>query len=295
MKISQEQFNNSQKAFKESSLSAEQKEKMLSSIYSQAVTTPASIISPYTKHLFSKVLVSALAILLIFSGTTYACMQSLPGDLLYDAKVNLIEPLGLLLKIDPVKKRDCNISLLNKRVKEVEILKEKNELSKKSQEKSFRATKAKVEEIEKDGLIDEELKSRIAGELTKYNSLIGLETKIDSVFLINSKTEIESETKITVEPPKKVSVKAKISTTTVVDLNLDSGITSSTTLSATTTLATSTNLLGKVLDKVSEKINTKKDSVEESEQEEEKPSTIKLPVEVKVEVDTEPVKNLLGL
>lgn len=302
MKISQEQFDTAQKSFNQRALSVEQKEKMLSAIYTSEsiinTSTPSSILSPYTKYLFSKVCVSALAILILFSGTTYASMQSLPGDLLYGPKVNVIEPLELLLKVDPVAQREYNISLLEKRVAEMEKLKEKNRLDEKSQRESYVATKTKVADIEKDSSIDDEIKMKISDRLNVYNSLISLDTKIESVLLVKVVTETkseENETNSTIPQKEsvRVSVPAVVNTDTVAGIHVP-----------TTTQIASTTLLkdivdevtGKIVDKKVEEKNLDENTVKEDEQNDDALDLpVKLPVKVEVEIDTEPVKDFLGL
>lgn len=190
MKITQEQFNSAQKTFTKKSLSVIQKQTMLSNIYrdnKEFAIKP--IVSPFISHftLFrQKIAVSLAIIILLISGTSYTSAMSLPGDLFYDVKVDIIEPIGLVVRANEVSRNEYKISLLEKRVNELNKLKEKGDIYENSQKASFKATNKNVKELEKSAIFNEKGQNAIVSEKIKsYNELIDVNLKIETSIKID--------------------------------------------------------------------------------------------------------------
>lgn len=93
---------------------------------------PEPVVSPWTLHSFRTwierhrlvALPAVIVLLLAISGTNVALAAkgSLPGDLLYPVKTNIIEPLEGTLAITPVAKANFNASIVSTRLDEAETL-----------------------------------------------------------------------------------------------------------------------------------------------------------------------------
>lgn len=123
MKISEEQFNTIQKNFLKRSLSASQKKSIIDQIYIQAKKEERQKIpSPYGSYaiLFRQKTLIVVMIVVLLSGTTFASAKSLPGDLLYGIKINIIEPVNLALRFTEKSKNEYRLKLLQVRIDENE-------------------------------------------------------------------------------------------------------------------------------------------------------------------------------
>jgi hypothetical protein len=185
MKITREQFNTAKKTFSQESLSDTQKNTMLSHIYvesEQAVAKPTvSPLSFYFVFFKQKAFVAVAVIVFASLGTTYASAQSLPGDLLYGMKVNILEPTGLALRFSEESKNEYKISLLKKRVDELEKLKQKGKLNDDSKKASSDATEKNIRALENSAIFNEEGENEYVSEKVKiYNTLIDSELKIET-------------------------------------------------------------------------------------------------------------------
>jgi hypothetical protein len=186
MKITEAQFNTAQKAFSERSLSGAQKEAMVKNIYAMAKEAPSkSVVSPISGYFFfyHKRMLSGFAMLLLLvTGTSYASASSLPGDALYAIKVRVLEPIGLAASLDEESKNEYRISLLQKRIDELQILKKKTVMSNTSQEKSAEATSRTIIDLERNsehgGIVDG---VRVAEKVRDYNALVDQGLSITTV------------------------------------------------------------------------------------------------------------------
>jgi len=177
MKITEAQFNTAQKAFSERSLSGAQKEAMVKYIYAKANGAPSRpTVSPLSGYffLYHKRMLSGFAMLLLLvTGTSYASASSLPGDALYAVKVRVLEPIALAVTSSESSKNEYRITLLQKRIDELQTLKKKTVVSAASQESSAEATSRTVIDLERnsehDGTVDI---ARVAEKVRSYNSLV---------------------------------------------------------------------------------------------------------------------------
>ncbi len=191
MKITQEQFNKAQKTFSKKSLSDTQKHTMLSNIYTESkVTITKPVVSPLSSYFIffrQKAFVAVAVMVLLVSGTSYASAQSLPGDLLYGIKVNVIEPIGLAIRFSEESKNEYKISLLQKRIEELEELKQGGKLNEDSQKASSEATDKNVRDLESSAIFDEHGENvDVAEKIKVYNNLIDSEIKIETNIKINN-------------------------------------------------------------------------------------------------------------
>jgi hypothetical protein len=196
MKIKQEQFNSAQETFSKKSLSNIQKQTMLSNIYSEnKMVISQPIKSPFISHftlIKQKILVLIVIIFLIISGTSYASAMSLPGDLLYSVKVDILEPIGTAIRLNEISKNDYKISLLGKRVDELTELKKKGDIYEVSQKASSKAVNKNVKELEKSAIFNEKGQNIIVSEKVKsYNNLINEDLKIETNIKIDDDKEEE--------------------------------------------------------------------------------------------------------
>lgn len=132
----------------------------------------------------------AAVLILVLSGTTYASAHSLPGSLLYGMKVNLVEPIGLALRFTEESKNQYKISLLEKRVEELERLREKGSLEEDTQRASAEATGKNVKELETSAVFNEEGENiDVSENIRIYNNLIDSELKIETKIKIDTNEE----------------------------------------------------------------------------------------------------------
>jgi hypothetical protein len=93
---------------------------------------PVRILSPYFPHLV-RVPVFAMAFLALVGGTAYAAENSLPNDLLYPIKTEIIEPLFIEAPArTPIAKAEASQKLVERRLEEAETLIDNNELDEES-------------------------------------------------------------------------------------------------------------------------------------------------------------------
>lgn len=213
MKITQEQFNNAKETFFKKSLSDTQKEIMLSSIYSREIVNK-SIISPFFPYLLiikHKAFAVLLFIVLLVSGTSYASAMSLPGDILYDMKVDILEPAGLIFRLSEESKNEYRISLLEKRVEELSTLKKSGNNYQESQKASSKATNKNIKVLEQSAIFDEKGQNiEVAQKLELYNNLIDEELKIETNIIIDDKEEIDIDTSLEVKEESAVELESEV-------------------------------------------------------------------------------------
>lgn len=203
MKISEKQFNNAKEGFVKNSLSSDEKNKMLSNIYSNNTIeviddVPVhSSISIYSLFIKQKVFVLAALLLFIFSGTAYAATNSLPGDVLYGVKVNVIEPVSLVLKFTEKSKSEYKLKLLEKRIQEVEILKSKYSFDLESKEESLSTTSKNIQDLNNSPIFNKsgvnknlDIKVKNYNDLT--NSNIGKDIDINVEVKLDMQEDIKS-------------------------------------------------------------------------------------------------------
>ena len=199
MKITKEQFNKAQKTFSKKSLSGTQKHAMLSSIYSEKNVSERSVISPLSSYFIffrQKAFVAAVVVVLLLSGTSYVSAHSLPGDLLYPIKTNIIESIGLALRFNEEAKNEYRIYLLKKRVDELEELKQRGEISEDSRQDSSKATNKTAKNLEGSAIFDEEGENDYVSEKMKiYNNLIDAELEIETTIKIDTDINMDTEIK----------------------------------------------------------------------------------------------------
>ena len=199
--MTEEQFNEIQKTFSKRSLSDDQKNIILSTIYREVGKTefqsiPGSVVDSPINYYFSffkhKTFVIMASFLLLLSGTAYASAQSLPGDLLYRMKVNMIEPTVLAFKFSEESKNEYKIELLQKRIEELEKLNSKSALDLNSQKESFKATVKNIKILEKSSIFNEQGENQGVSEQIKiYNGLMGDDLKVDTKIEIELGSDLE--------------------------------------------------------------------------------------------------------
>lgn len=158
---------------------------MISAIYAAGTATnlvPKNL--PVRSYFIdSKQRLAAVAsiLILLVSGTTYASALSLPGDPLYGMKIHIIEPIGLAFQFDDESKNEYRISLLQKRLTELEKLREEGRLDENAQQASFEAVRKNVQEMERDTPRDESDRNiEVTEKMELYNALIDAELNIEA-------------------------------------------------------------------------------------------------------------------
>lgn len=198
MNITKKQFNKAKKNFSKNSIFDAQKNKMLSSILgNDGNISTQPIISPLSSYFMifrKKSFAVIVGVVLLISGTSYVSAQSLPGDLLYGIKTNIIEPVGLTLRFNDDKKNEYKMLLLQKRVEELEKLRERGRLDDNSQSVSSEATYKNINELENSAIFNKEGKNMTVSEKVKtYNSLIDSDFKIETNININNNENLNTQ------------------------------------------------------------------------------------------------------
>ncbi len=157
-------------------------------ILKHIMSTP--ILSPYEKRgVFSvftitqRHLVYAIAAVVLFLSSgryfIYAAENSLPGDALYPAKINIVEPLSGLLKTTPVEKARFEITKATKRLNEAEALMVQNKLNdvtKNDLEKKFKessdAFNANISQISASSTTSNELKLEFDAKINAHTRIL---------------------------------------------------------------------------------------------------------------------------
>ncbi len=169
---------------------------MLSAIYSESAEVATKPVVPSLSSYFisfrQKVLAAVAVIVLLVSGTSYASALSLPGDLLYGMKINIIEPIGLALRFSEESKNEYRILLLQKRVAELESLQQRGGIDEDAQKASSEAANKNVKELERSAIFDEKGENTDVSEKVKiYNNLIDAELKIETNINIDGPEELD--------------------------------------------------------------------------------------------------------
>ncbi len=132
-------FKKGIEGLKKISLTQEERDKILSNLklhmkFSAPVKTPyfkgiISSISSQMGRRISYVLAAVLVVVLAGGSAAYASEKSLPGDILYPVKVNIVEPIKEALAATPEQKAQVETSLAEERLKEAETLSKEGKLS----------------------------------------------------------------------------------------------------------------------------------------------------------------------
>lgn len=182
MNNQEKEFNEAAEGLKRVSLSANEKSAMLKSIYTAAresspltKNTPSPFV--YSSFFKRRTLVALTVVFLMTATTSYASlasMGSLPGDPLYQMKVDVIEPIGLAMRLNEEERNDYRLALLKERVAEIEHLKESDRLMSHNEMASYRATQRTIADIEASSAfaIATESIELISAQVETYNALI---------------------------------------------------------------------------------------------------------------------------
>lgn len=118
----------------EAKLSSRERHEMLSHIMGRSflITSPYSFVSSFVSAYHKKAIAMAVMILVILAsgGTSYAAESSLPGDTLYNVKVNINEGIQTLVAIGPDAKAKVGVDRTSKRLAEAETLSKQGRLNK---------------------------------------------------------------------------------------------------------------------------------------------------------------------
>ncbi len=121
-------------------LTPEEKTAMRASIFgvvSPMAPQPSSYFAFSFQFLHTRVMVPALALVLVFGGasTTAAAQGALPGDFLYPVKISVNEAIKVALATTPVAKAEVSAELAVRRVEEAEVLASRGQLTPEAGEK----------------------------------------------------------------------------------------------------------------------------------------------------------------
>lgn len=186
MSIKEENFNRAKRSFSDRSVSDVEKKVVLSEIYSSG--EEMSVASFFWGR---KVFIAFAALLLLISGgTTYAATQSLPGEPLYGIKVNIVEPIGMALRIGEEARANYQLSLMDKRIKELETLEREGRSSDKAERQSSSAMLKNISNLEV--VVDLDSSLDISSRIEAYNSLISEEFNMESNLIIDTEVIIDA-------------------------------------------------------------------------------------------------------
>lgn len=197
MMLDEKKFNKARKSFSKKSLSNKEKNIVLSEIYKKTGTEAEAFGLGHFLGLFlnrKAIALAALILIFIGSGTAYGAVHSLPGDRLYGLKVNFIEPVGTALKFGGEARADYQMSLIEKRLDEIERLEGKGKLSEKAKKRSAEAVRRNVADLEVTAGVGIGV-PEVGEIIDRYNSIISPEFKID----LNIEAEPGPGTKIPVD------------------------------------------------------------------------------------------------
>jgi hypothetical protein len=168
MTMKNKHFNSLIDDLKKVSLTKEEKSRLFAAIDSyaekntvkkdHAVESPYSIKSPYPyfvfvwKHIqtkpFAYAVASIAAVVLIGGTSAFASQQSLPGDILYPIKVNIVEPLKVALAGSADARQKVEVALVGERLKEAETLAVQGRLASSTADNLEQAVVAQVQTIQ---------------------------------------------------------------------------------------------------------------------------------------------------
>ncbi|MCX6747806.1 MAG: hypothetical protein NTW98_02585 [Candidatus Nomurabacteria bacterium] len=188
MKINQEQFDNELRKMQDVRLDEDAKLRIKSSLDTHIATyTPKKITSPYSHYFhysYKMAFVSLVLVLSISLGTAYASQSSLPGDMLYQVKTDITEPIIKLTKKTKKDKESFDLYLADKRIQEVEELIKEDKITEARLERNLFLFEKHLNEREKDREIETK---------TESNSIMLMET--DKISNINSEKD-ESDKRV---------------------------------------------------------------------------------------------------
>ncbi|MEX2340796.1 MAG: hypothetical protein WD605_00540 [Candidatus Paceibacterota bacterium] len=175
------EFNKAAKTLKGVSLTTREKDAMRKHIYeaTEVGEVVASTPSPFVYSSFfrQRTLVALMAVFLLTASTSYASfasLSSLPGEPLYDMKVNVLEPIGAAVRLNEKEKNQYRVTLLRQRVAEIKRLKEEDRLKSYNELISFKAAQKIIAEIEASLSFDAEAENLeiISTQVETYNSIV---------------------------------------------------------------------------------------------------------------------------
>lgn len=176
--MKEEEFNTVARELSQATLSDTQKREMLGRIYEAAGGGSANggrAASPWSGAFFfaHRYAITCAFVLMLASGLSLASAQSLPGDALYDLKVNFLEPVALTARWSEESRNEYKITLLQKRILEIEELKRTGRITPRSYYDSYAATERNVTDLEHSPIFDEQGgNERVSAAIESYNALV---------------------------------------------------------------------------------------------------------------------------
>jgi len=166
MNINKKQFDEGIEDFKKVGLSVSAKEQIKQLIMENSITSSMTTISPYQSMLTKgkKVVAGASIVFVGFSGVAFASASSLPSDVLYPVKTEIMEPLVGLTKLSVEAKQDYQIELALERLDELVGLEFEGELDSETQseiEQDFKEHIEKAESYPTDNQSDIEIQQTV--------------------------------------------------------------------------------------------------------------------------------------
>lgn len=194
------------------SLSPEKKRAMLANIYASA-GKPA-VASPWSFSFFAahRYAMATVVVLMLATTTTMASTHSLPGDPLYNFKVNVLEPLQLSLIFNDADRAAYKVELLERRVDEMRQLHEREgSVPEVIQAESFDAAEAALMQVEQSAVFDADGgNEEVSGHVNTYNSLTEDGFRMDTV--IQAKIGNQEENATTSTSTEDIHAKVKVET-----------------------------------------------------------------------------------
>lgn len=127
MTYSQKQFDRSLEALRQAVLSSTEIDQIRNAVGNEEDTmveeAVKSVVHPGWVQTWGRRLTWAgLAGSVMFGGVAFASTDSLPGDMLYPVKTQIVEPLGRVVRLSDQSRFDYEVSLLQERMEEIETL-----------------------------------------------------------------------------------------------------------------------------------------------------------------------------
>ncbi len=195
-KMTEAEFNRIAKDFSATSLGEERKRDILARIYEAAPTGTASSPWNFSFTLAYRYAAASAIVLALAGGTAVTAAGSLPGDRLYGFKVKVMEPIALAARLDEGRQTAYKVSLLQKRIIELQKLKESGRVEFDSTYASYAATKQNVADIEENiAAVPAAETAKAAAYVETYNTLVDEGFELETTLV----AEIEAVTTSSVE------------------------------------------------------------------------------------------------
>ncbi len=178
-----ENLNKIKLEFKKVALTSQEKELILKQVLIQPLIKPEPTKTWGQFNWFQLTVAMVMIVIVIGTGTSLAAESSLPGDLLYQIKTKINEPLRGAVAVSPQAKVEWESTKIDRRLKEAETLADKQQLDETKRQDLEVSINQQVEtfgELTKDSTSTEEIKSSFTNKLKRYSQAVEERVKQDN-------------------------------------------------------------------------------------------------------------------